>query len=270
LQLASADDPSTLPVLRCRRVARNHMPPAAYQDAASTVVMLASDRASRAIIKQAWDPVVARAALRLMDANAAMLREAPLRDAGVVHMFGRLEEERDSVVFNMGVTRTRRGPHSEAAKAEGFTLDEAQGLGAQDVLSTFPRVSLVILQPRLLEDPAARDTSDRDDAMLVRKFAGELFSLGVPAVLVLPRLDSPRASIVAGLAARAVARKATAGAPALEAAVVDIQRAIARALASAPPDVVYEIQFDTCLFCVDGWDGRLTQGPSPNFDPRPA
>jgi hypothetical protein len=49
---------------------------------------------------------------------------------------------------------------------------------------------------------------------------------------------------------------------------VDIQRAIARALAGAPADVVREIQFDTCLFCVDGWDGRLTLGPSSSFDER--
>jgi hypothetical protein len=128
-----------------------------------------------------------------------------------------------------------------------------------DLLELFPAMRLAIVQPPLLlTPPDARRTGDREDAMLVRRYAGELFYLGVPAVVVLPRLQAPIASVVVSHLARVIRRQRQHGTRALEHAMHDIQRQLLRV--SAPPDVVHETLLDVCLFCTDDFDGNLGSG----------
>jgi hypothetical protein len=121
------------------------------------------------------------------------------------------------------------------------------------------------MQPALLpRDVVERGVTERENAMLARRYASALFQLDVPAVLVLPQLDAPRAAAVAARVARTVARRDSRGVHALEELVVAIQRDLTKT--EGPQDVFTETLLDTCLYCVDNWDGSLERGRASRSD----
>jgi hypothetical protein len=127
-------------------------------------------------------------------------------------------------------------------------------LSASDLARTCPSMRVCLLQGPVEINKVGRRDSDRRREALARSFAAELFTQGIPVVIIVPPLYADVAAQVAAAIATALRARPVAG-------TREMQRAVERARnlltgtegGTAPAD--WERAYDMSLYAEADWDG---------------
>jgi hypothetical protein len=160
----------------------------------SRVTCWAESEVANQVAQRGWKALAGDTHFEVQVSRADDLQRLAFRPDGVhvLHLIGTAEETNAGVRF--------RVVEDQASRVGKASLDveaaPARLVRAEDVGRIFPSLALCIIQGVPGRPDPRRLESDRYEAMLARAFAGELFALGVPAVIVVPPLGSPVAVAV--------------------------------------------------------------------------
>jgi hypothetical protein len=245
----STVSPANLP-FRFRRVVEARI---AREHVAAKPIRAASCRSSDAdesASKLGLAPLAGDSKFKLVEWSEDPTELPSAEDIHILHLMGISENIGAGASFRFGRTVS-----NEAT----ISLDESKpsqtSLGAADLVRAFPNLRVCILQGEVDPLRGERTGSDRGQAALARAFAAEVFALGIPIVIMLPRLDGRRAAEALEAVATTLASRPRRGTAALQKALVRAQERILSGYAEAS-ETGWELAMDVCLYAVPGWSGK--------------
>jgi len=176
---------------------------------------------------------------------ASLQRFARAGSSPVLQVIGTFEEQFNGIVVRGG---------GEAGRVSSETSSNIES--AASLRHRFPSVELCFIQPEPHRG-GARGEIDRQDALLARRFAAELFSVGVPVVIVLPRLQSLAEAAIVAPFATLLSRAKELNDGHLQRAIQECQSIIVSEL-GAGTNEAFEAMCDVALYCSADWRTKIS------------
>ena len=223
---------------------------------------------------QGWQGLPKGAGFEHFLAGPGSTDQPLLPSVRVLHLVGRLRQDNLGIVFEAGQDLGRLLASAgmlnlrlQGRRDGSESNQESVLLSAADVSRLFPNLTVFILQGLPGRQDKRRFDSDRDQAALMRRYAAELFAMGVAAVIVIPAVESTLGPKVIEPLAAAIGPQPKRGFQPLLDAVGAIQGIIAGSmhapgLTEAPAN--WESAFDVCLYGIDDWNGQMSRVDKPS------
>jgi hypothetical protein len=247
-----SDLPRDLPFRCSRRLAETRSPHSLAATETPIVISWAVTRLAHTMAARGWEPLRAESRFRLEILRPVRLQElspTPER-VRILHLIGTADEDSAGVYFRVsGETRARELPNIKAEESD----QPMRLVHAQEISRTFPTLAVCIVQGPPLSQASRRLESDRRDVMLARVFAADLFSQGIPVVLVLPPLTPLVAVPVLTQMAQAIQERVLPGTDRFLQVITDIQTLIVER-EGLSPSVAWELALDVCMYAHKNWD----------------